>query len=449
MAYSDNQSLINQLYNNGQDVTLYAVFTAVEYKVEFYSGLGATGSQAGIGTKHIGDTFALPTCTYTAPANKRFSSWSDGTTTYLVGAIFTMPASDVAFTAMWEVDTYSVSFDVTGATSSNAPLPQQKNEGDTITIPYGIYKDDNAFCGWNDGAKTYAVGDVYTMPAKSVIFTAVWKQATVGLVYTSISADTAYSVKGDSATIGSALDVVIPSSHLGKPVTMVATSGFNGSNSAIYKTLTSIHIGYGVTTIGQEAFYRCDGVTSIDIPKTVNDIGREAFSYCARLLAITIPEGVTQLRFNVLSDCYSLSAVSIPSSVTMINRTALDWCGQLTTITVASGNTFYKVVSGCLISLQDVVMEDDIYETVTKGTLIRGTLNSVIPTDGALVNRIGYTAFRYSGIQSIVIPSNITILESYCFNYAESLTSVILHEGLTTIGSQAFSKCTALTSIII
>ncbi|MEG1706026.1 MAG: leucine-rich repeat domain-containing protein [Clostridia bacterium] len=94
-------------------------------------------------------------------------------------------------------------------------------------------------------------------------------------------------------------------------------------------------------------------------------------------------------------------------------------------------------------------MEDDIYETVTKGTLIRGTLNSVIPTDGALVNRIGYTAFRYSGIQSIVIPSNITILESYCFNYAESLTSVILHEGLTTIGSQAFSKCTALTSIII
>ena len=39
-------------------------------------------------------------------------------------------------------------------------------------------------------------------------------------------------------------------------------------------------ITYDVTSIGEDAFYDCYGLTSIDIPNSVTSIGADAFSGC-------------------------------------------------------------------------------------------------------------------------------------------------------------------------
>ena len=49
----------------------------------------------------------------------------------------------------------------------------------------------------------------------------------------------------------------------------------------------------GTATIGDEAFYWCDGLTSVTIPDTVASIGKHAFRGCKGFTSLTIPATVT------------------------------------------------------------------------------------------------------------------------------------------------------------
>ena len=67
------------------------------------------------------------------------------------------------------------------------------------------------------------------------------------------------------------------------------TYKFSGTNSnrgaysgsvTIPETVTYGGNTYNVTSIGEHAFYYCDGLTSVSIPNSVNSIGEYAFDYC-------------------------------------------------------------------------------------------------------------------------------------------------------------------------
>lgn len=62
-----------------------------------------------------------------------------------------------------------------------------------------------------------------------------------------------------------------------------------GANGAIVIPEVAIYQGksYKVTSINEEAFYKCTGLTSIDL-KSVTSIGYKAFSGCTRLTNITL-----------------------------------------------------------------------------------------------------------------------------------------------------------------
>lgn len=70
--------------------------------------------------------------------------------------------------------TYAVTYEVGG--TGAAPAQKDMAEGDTFTLASGdgLIKDGFEFYGWSDGTDTYAAGDVYTMPAHAVTFTAQW-----------------------------------------------------------------------------------------------------------------------------------------------------------------------------------------------------------------------------------------------------------------------------------
>ena len=53
--------------------------------------------------------------------------------------------------------------------------------------------------------------------------------------------------------------------------------------------------GYPVTSIGDDAFYDCTGLTNVTIPDGVTSIGDTAFSGCTGLTSITIPDSVTSI----------------------------------------------------------------------------------------------------------------------------------------------------------
>ena len=60
---------------------------------------------------------------------------------------------------------------------------------------------------------------------------------------------------------------------------------------------------YAVTSIGDEAFKNCRGLTSITIPNSVTSIGDEAFIYCSGLTSITIPNSVTSIGDRAFYGC--------------------------------------------------------------------------------------------------------------------------------------------------
>ena len=73
-------------------------------------------------------------------------------------------------------------------------------------------------------------------------------------------------------------------------VTSIGDDAFCGCSG-----LTSVTMGNSVTSIGESAFYRCSSLTSVTIPNSVTSIDEEAFYYCTGLTSVTIGNGVLVL----------------------------------------------------------------------------------------------------------------------------------------------------------
>ena len=117
------------------------------------------------------------------------------------------------------------------------------------------------------------------------------------------------------------------------------------TNTLITGCKTSI-IPDSVTSIGEEAFCGCSGLTSIEIPSSVISIKYCAFYDCSGLTSVRIPSSVTSIEDSAFNGCSELTSIEIPSSVTSIGRLAFAYCGKFTTInyqgTIAQWNTIEK-----------------------------------------------------------------------------------------------------------
>ena len=148
------------------------------------------------------------------------------------------------------------------------------------------------------------------------------------------------------------------------------------------------------------------------------------------------PDSVTSIGEQAFYDCTGLTSITIPNSVKSIGNYAFSGCTGLESIIVKSGNAAYHSAGNCLI------------KTGNK-TVIAGCKNSIIPNDGS-VTEIGNSAFSGCvGLSSITIPDSVTWVRDCAFSGCTGLTSVTIGNGVTEIGSDAFSECTGLTSITI
>ena len=264
--------------------------------------------------------------------------------------------------------------------------------------------------------------------------------------------------------VGEGGDVKIP-----EKCTSIADYAFS---AYWHGTLTGIEIPSGVTSIGKDAFaswlsgnslekivvdpenenYNSDnacnaiietktnklilGCKNTKIPQNVTSIGDDAFVGCSGLTSIEIPESVTSIGWAAFRYCSGLTNIEIPAGVTSIGGVAFQGCNALVSVSVSPANETYNSNGGC----------NAIIETKTN-TLIFGCKNTKIPEG---VMRIGDHAFSYCiGLTSIEIPESVKCIEDGAFYECRGLTSVGMPVGVTYIGEYAFYECENLTNIKI
>ena len=226
------------------------------------------------------------------------------------------------------------------------------------------------------------------------------------------------------------------------PITSIGDDAFWRCES-----LTSVTIPDSVTTIGVEAFYDCDSLTSVTIGDSVTTIGRGAFGGCTSLTSVTIPDSVTTIGVAAFKNCRSLTSVTIPDSVTTIGEMAFSFCSSLTSVTIPdSVTTIGEDAFSYCSSLTSVTIPDSVTTIGDEAFYDCDSLTSVtIPNS---VTTIGdYTFYDCSSLTSVTIPDSVTTIGERAFWRCKSLTSVTIPDSVTTIGFEAFYGCSSLTSV--
>ena len=183
--------------------------------------------------------------------------------------------------------------------------------------------------------------------------------------------------------------------------------------------------------------------TELVIPPTtpeggkVTSIGSFAFGFFQRrtLTSITIPTGVTSICDNAFGDCRSLESIDIPDSVISIGKGVFSGCYNLTSISVHPDNPEYYSLDNCIIERKT-------------NRLVAGILTSRIPEAVASIGDKAYCGGR-SSLESIDIPTSVFSIGDYAFADCCGLESIDIPTSVISIGEGVFSGCNDLTSISV
>lgn len=157
---------------------------------------------------------------------------------------------------------------------------------------------------------------------------------------------------------------------------------------------------YTVTSIGDNAFSNCSGLSSVIIPSTVSTIGNYAFNNDINLTSVIFPNSVTSIGQYSFSNT-GITSLTLPSSVTNLDNGAFYGCTRLNTINIPN------------VSMS-----------------------------------VGNRIFSFcTSLTSVTIPSAFSVITYGMFSDCTSLTNVTIHSNVSIIQQYAFSNCTALNTI--
>ena len=280
------------------------------------------------------------------------------------------------------------------------------------------------------------------------------------LQYATANPRTEYTVPTEVTTLG--IGVFAFSTHLEKiyfspesTITAIPAETFNFSTN-----ITEIVLPTGVTSIGNQAFFRCLKLTSINIPEGLKTIGNSAFEHCDILPDIELPNTVTKIGERAFAYCDAFTRFDLPPLVTYLSTEILTGCASLTEVTIPATvtnygtNMFYGASSLASVTVDPMNMvlqsiDGHLYTKNGKTFLYYSVANTA--TDFSLpsgVTKIIDSAFYACGnLVNVTLPGTLKTIGKNAFMLCSKLESINLPEGLSTVGAAAFRGCESLKEI--
>lgn len=293
--------------------------------------------------------------------------------------------------------------------------------------------------------------------------------ATVNGLYYNLDANTktAEVTKGDYKQTGA---VNIPETiTIGATTYTVTSIGDEAFEKCDHMNMVALPS--SIKRIGKYAFYQCLEMESVNIPSSVTEIDEGAFRYCWKLTTVDLPSTIYQISDDVFANCQNLQSMNIPTSVKSIGIRAFHNCSNLSIVNIPNGVTSIgeSAFGGCdrlsTIIIPETITNIDIsaftdtpwYKNQPDGLLYigkvaykyKGTMpdNTTIDIKDGTTEISGQAFYGSKGLVSIQIPESVNAIGENAFCDCSNLSSVNLPSSITVIENGTFGWCTKLTSI--
>ena len=236
-----------------------------------------------------------------------------------------------------------------------------------------------------------------------------------------------FSLEGEAYSVtaykGDEVNVVIPEKYLGKPVTKIGKDVFNKTY------IESVSIPASVKVIGDTAFAGCEHLKEVLIAdkSQLEQIGASAFYLCPSLESIRIPASLKEIGTGAFSECDSLKTVYLDDIAA--------WCEVKIGADGSSNQqkpVFYSYGQTPNYNNPYLNTQKDIYNTQTNRT--GGASYSGSPLSGAETLYVNGEMVR-----DIVIPEGVTKISSCSFGGVKNIQSVYIPSSVTMIEGDAFN----------
>ena len=254
--------------------------------------------------------------------------------------------------------------------------------------------------------------------------------------------------------------------------TIVVEEGITRLGERIFAYTTNATVARLPSTlkeIGKEAFSACYGLKRADLPEELEVIGQSAFSSCKVLDGIVLPESLERIEPYAFHFT-GLTSITIPKSITTLEEHTFGSCKKLTEVNFHENvDTIHDFCfSGCE-SLRTIELPEKLDEISWGCFSISGLETVTIPENVRIID--SYAFDQCWELEEIHIPDTVTVMEQYCLRQTRSLKtvdlpdrlrvtgwgmfsgggleSITLPDGLTTVTEYTFCDCDSLTEVIV
>ena len=220
----------------------------------------------------------------------------------------------------------------------------------------------------------------------------------------------------------------------------------------------TITIQEGITSIGENMFYGCTGITNLTMPSTVTKVENNAFYNCTKIANEVDISNLTEIGDSAFYNCKNMKGNwNISTSLTQIPQSAFYNCsarkGELNLDNVTSIG--YSTFSECSGITGNIKIKD--IENISESIFFECTSIEKVEI-GTKTKTIGNQAFNgCSGVKEIIIGDNVTKIDGPAFGRCVSATKLTIPISLnassynsrysSSYGYYTFSSDTNLTEI--